>query len=49
VVYLGLQDFDVLDYLSVDGSEDATRVSGKEDVSGRCSSFKGREGKTGLT
>ena len=44
-----LHDFDVLNYLLVDSSEDATRVSGKEAVSGTGSSFKGREGKTGLT
>ena len=40
---------DVLDYLLVDGSVDTTRVIGKESVSGTGSSFKGWEGKTGLT
>jgi len=33
----------------VDGSEDTARVIGKDYVSGTGSSFKGREGKTGLT
>jgi len=42
VVYLRLQDFDILDYLLLNGSEDTTRVSGKESVSGSGSSFKGR-------
>jgi len=45
VVQLRLQDFAVLDYLPVDGSEDATRVSFKESISGTGSSLGGREGK----
>jgi len=49
VVLLWLQGFEVLDYLLVDVSEDATRVSGKEAVTGTDSSFNGREGKIGLT
>jgi hypothetical protein len=48
VEQMRLQDFDVLDYLPVDGSEGATRVPGKKSVSGTDSSVKGREGKTGL-
>jgi len=39
----------ILDYLLVDSTEVVTRVSGKQSVSGTGSSFKGREGKTGLT
>jgi len=49
VIYLRVQDSDFLNYLLVDGSEGKTRVIGKESVSGTSSSFKVREGKTGLT
>jgi len=49
VVYLRLEDFDALDYLLADRSDDATRANCKKSVSGTGSSFKGREGKTGLT
>jgi len=49
VVYLRLRNFEFVGYLLVDGSEGATRVVGKESVSGTGSSFKRREGKTGLT
>ena len=48
VVYLRLQDLDYLNYLLVDSSEGTTRVIVKESISGTGSSFKGREGKTGL-
>jgi len=49
VVQLRLQDFNFLNYLLVYGSEGTSRVIVKESVLGTDSSFKGREGKTGLT
>ena len=49
VVYLWLQDFEVLDCLLVDSSESATRVSGKESDRGTGGSVKGTDGNTDLT
>jgi len=43
VVQLRLQDFDFLNYLLVDRSEDTTRVIGKESVWGTCSNLGGGE------